>query len=550
MSRSLGWVSVRHYVLSCLVALVTVLVRWRLVPWLGDGIPTVSLLGAVAFAVWYGGTGPAVIAACVGYGANTYLFPFADGPLHVSDPRLLANTFVFVLSAGLIMIFAAHLRRVSERARLSEARFPEHEERWQTERAQLLESERTARATAEQANRMKDEFLAVVSHELRTPLSNVISWSRLLQSTHAAGEPHLQRGLGIIVNNATAQGQLIADLLDMSRIVAGKVVLEPEPLDLSAVVDSAVHSHRPALEEKGLWLTFERPPEPAIVLGDAARMQQVMWNLLSNAIKFTPGGGQILLVIRRAGHLWELSVRDTGEGIAAEFIPHLFDRFRQADGSISRRYGGLGIGLAIVHHLVELHGGTIHAQSDGPGHGATFSVQLPVYSGEMRGHAHIGPQEVGFDEPENKSLADLSILAVEDHPDMLDYIKQVLEEHGAVVRTASSAGEALQHLEEAPDRFQVLVSDIGMSGLDGYGLIGAIRGKMGLGSDRLKAIAVSAFARDEDRLRALGAGFQAYLSKPYQVAQLVRTVKQVSGREQTSSRLMGDPSGSDARPMT
>ncbi len=252
--------------------------------------------------------------------------------------------------------------------------------------------------------------------------------------------------------------------------------------------------------------------------------------------------------MRRAGHLWELSIRDTGEGIAAEFIPHLFDRFRQADASVSRRYGGLGIGLAIVRHLVELHGGTIRAQSEGPGQGATFILQLPVYTGELRGHAHIAHEQVGFEEPEARSLYGLSILAVEDHPDMLDYIRRVLEEHGARVLSASSARAALERIREAPGRIDVLVSDIGMSGVDGYELINTIRGEMGLGQDRLKAIAVSAFTGDEDRLRALGAGYQAYLLKPYQVIQLLQTVRQVSGRETKFEKIAPKAAPDDVRP--
>jgi CheY-like chemotaxis protein/anti-sigma regulatory factor (Ser/Thr protein kinase) len=263
-------------------------------------------------------------------------------------------------------------------------------------------------------------------------------------------------------------------------------------------------------------------------------LQQVLWNLLSNAIKFTPANGRIEVRVQRVGRYWELTVRDTGEGIAAEFLPHLFDRFRQADGSTARRYGGLGIGLTIVRQLVALHGGSVRARSDGPGCGATFTVQLPVHVGEAHGSAPPPNEPEEVPATDANTLLGLRVLAVEDQSDMREYLRRILEEHGAKVVTASSALEALEQLRADTHPFDVLVSDIGMSELDGYGFIRAVREQLRLGSDHLKAIAVTAFTRDEDRLQALGAGFQACLAKPYQVTQLVRTVRDLTSPEPAS----------------
>ena len=630
----------RHYVLPCGLAVVVLALRWRLSPWLGEGVPTIALLGVVALAVRYGGTKPALVAGLFGYAANIYLFTQWSGALALTEPTLLANTAVYCLAAVLLIIVGRHLRRLTGQVSAADREMRAGEERWQAlltqstvglvgmdltgrfafanerfcqmvgrterelqglriqeithpedlphnaalfeqlaadrtpfviekrylrpdgveswvsksvfavrgadgrphaamavvldvtarkraeaDRAQLLESERHARTSAEQANRMKDEFLAVLSHELRTPLSNVICWSRLLQTKYSRADSELLRGLSVIVNNAKTQEQLISDLLDLSRIVAGKLTLDPQPLDLMAVVDTTVSTQTPALEAKGLQLVFDRGPEPAIVLGDSARLQQVLWNLLSNAIKFTPAGGRIELRVQRVGRSWQLSVRDSGEGIAAEFLPHLFDRFRQADGSTARRYGGLGIGLTIVRQLVELHGGSVRAHSDGPGCGATFTVQLPVHLGEAHGPQLLPDAPGGAAAMDANTLRGLRVLAVEDQSDMREYLQRILEEHGAVVVTASSALQGLEQLRANTPPFDVLVSDIGMSGLDGYGFIRTVREQLRLGPDQLKAVAVTAFARDEDRLQALGAGFQACLAKPYQVTHLVGTVR-------------------------
>ncbi len=396
-------------------------------------------------------------------------------------------------------------------------------------REALLDSERAARAEAEQANRLKDEFLATLSHELRTPLSVIVSWSRVLLSKFGSLDPQLRQGLSIVVDNAMAQSKLISDLLDMSRIISGKVSLEAHPTELTALLTSVVSSHRPSAEAKGVRVELTQNLGSATVLADSTRLQQVFWNLLSNAIKFTPEGGRVTIeTAARGGDQFEVSIRDTGEGIAADFLPHLFDRFRQADGSTSRRHGGLGIGLAIVKQLVEMHGGSIQARSEGLGRGAAFTVTLPAYR-EGSAATRSQAQDSADAALPTDALSGVRILVVEDQPQMLDIERRVLEEVGAQVIAVISGSEALERLRTGAERpFDVLVSDIGMPHLDGYALIRTVRQELGLPPEVLPAVAVTAFARPEDKARLLAAGFQAHLSKPYQVAQLVSTVRDLA----------------------
>ena len=397
-------------------------------------------------------------------------------------------------------------------------------------REALLDSERAARDEAEKANRLKDEFLATLSHELRTPLAVILNWSRVLLRRFGHLDPQLRQGLSVVSDNAQAQARLISDLLDMGRIITGKVSLEAQPTELSSLVRQAVDSHRPAAEGKGISIELRQSLQVAMVRADATRLHQVFWNLLSNAIKFTPRGGRVLVSIGAGDDgRWMISVEDTGEGIATDFLPNLFDRFRQADGSISRQHGGLGIGLAIVKQIVEMHGGAIEARSEGPGHGACFTVRLPPYRTELQ-----PPQadtSAAAEEPQlpADALAGLRVLTVEDQPHMLQIVQHMLEEYGAQVVGVESGTEALKRLDGSADgRFDVLVSDIGMPNIDGYALLHAIRADLAIGAETLPAIAVTAFARPEDRTRLLSAGFQAHLAKPYQVAQLVSTVRQVA----------------------
>jgi signal transduction histidine kinase len=399
----------------------------------------------------------------------------------------------------------------------------------EVEREQLLSAERAARSEAEAATHIKDEFLATLSHELRTPLSVVVSWSRILQHRYGAADEQLAKGLGLIVKNGLAQSQLISDLLDMSRIASGKIVLETQPVDLNELVVEVANSQRPAAEARGLALHAEPLTQPALVMGDATRLQQVLWNLLTNAIKFTSAGGAVNVRLARVEDRFEVTVSDTGEGISADFLPQLFTRFRQAEGGASRRHGGLGLGLAIVRQLVELHGGEVTARSAGKGQGATFSFWLAAIgtttleSLEATGTYSL-PEHL-----EPNLLSGLAVLAVEDQPDMLEYLRRVLEEQGARVLAASSGAQALELLERGrgSDEVDVLVTDISMPGMDGYELIRNVREALKVGPAELPAVAVTAFAREEDRARALRAGFQAHIAKPYHVAHLVSLIKRL-----------------------
>jgi signal transduction histidine kinase len=398
------------------------------------------------------------------------------------------------------------------------------------EREQLLGAERAARADAESAIRAKDEFLATLSHELRTPLSNIVSWAGVLQRKYTADDEQLNRGLRVIVDNAMAQSQIIADLVDISRIVAGKVVLELKPIDLADLATLTVNAQRPAADAKGITLDLELQQEgAAVVLADATRLQQVMWNLLANALKFTPTGGRIELLLRaNGGREIEIEVRDTGEGIAPEVLPYVFDRFRQADSGAARRYGGLGLGLAIVKQLVELHGGEVSASSPGPGRGTSFVVRIPAYRPDVRSPLAIGAATDATQALEGQQLTGLCVLAVEDQRDMLEFLQRVLEEQGADVLTATSGPAALELLQAGnAGSVDVLICDIGMPKMDGYQLLNSVRAQLRLAPDVLPAVAVTAYAREEDRERSLAAGFQAHVTKPYQVAQLIAILRRL-----------------------
>ena len=398
------------------------------------------------------------------------------------------------------------------------------------ERLQLLESERFARAAAEKMSSLKDDFLAILSHELRTPLSAILGWTQVLRRGHQDAED-LQKGLETIERNARVQTRLIEELLDMSRVTSGKVRLDVQQLDPSSVVESAIESVSPSAEAKGIRIVKRFEPGAGPVSGDPGRLQQVVWNLLSNAIKFTPKGGNVEVLVHRVSSAVEISVSDTGIGIQPEFLGLVFERFRQVDSSSTRTHGGLGLGLSIVKHLVELHGGRVSARSAGRGCGATFSLQLPlsaVRSGalqEARQYPRSDPQQAEFT---TIDLAGMKVMAVDDDLDARDLIRRVLTNCGAVVVTAGSAEEALRLVElERPD---VLVSDIGMPDVDGFELLRRVRK---LGPDRggnMPVIALTAFARSEDRTRALQAGFQVHVSKPIEPAELVATVASVFGR--------------------
>jgi PAS domain S-box-containing protein len=392
------------------------------------------------------------------------------------------------------------------------------------EREQLLESERAARNDAERASRLKDEFLSTISHELRTPLNAILGWAHILRQRVSGKDQDVEKGITVIDRNARVQAQLIEDLLDMSRIISGKVRLELQPVDLHDVVGAALSSVAPSAEVKGIDLEKISRPGVGMVRGDPNRLQQVAWNLLSNAIKFTPKGGRVTVTLVRVDGRVEMAVADAGQGIEPEFLPYVFERFRQADGSTTRKHGGLGLGLAIVKNLVALHGGTVRAMSAGEGKGATFTVELPL------GIVHLpaGAPASGEDVDDGADLSGISVLFVDDAQDNHELVRRLLEDRKARVMTAGSGQEALGLLErERPD---VIVSDIGMPGMDGYELIRRVRALPPERGGDVPALALTAFARAEDRTKALLAGFQAHLSKPVQPTALTSAIGSLTGR--------------------
>ena len=392
----------------------------------------------------------------------------------------------------------------------------------------LYRQARQALEGAEMANRTKDEFLATVSHELRTPLNAILGWAQLLQSDGVSAD-RAARGLETIVRNARLQSQLIDDLLDVSRITSGKMRLDVRPTDLVPVIDAAIEAVRPAAEAKQIALRRVLDPLAGPVVGDPARLQQVVWNLLANAVKFTAKGGAAEVRLERVNSHVEILVADNGVGISPAFLPHVFDRFRQLDGSTTRQHGGLGLGLAIVRHLVELHGGTVKVKSPGEGKGSTFVVALPVSVAQMtpaeglRVHprAESSPEDPCRTHPE-LDLKGIRVLVVDDEPDARETLREILEHCNAEVLTAGSAAEALEILPRwRPD---VLLSDIGMPGEDGYELVRRVRTLSAEQGGRTPAAALTAFARGEDRRAALRAGFQMHVAKPVEIEELASVV--------------------------
>jgi signal transduction histidine kinase/ActR/RegA family two-component response regulator len=412
---------------------------------------------------------------------------------------------------------------------IDNARLYEEARQVAAERERLVEAERAARSEIARVSRLKDEFLATLSHELRTPLTAILGWARVLVRKKPEAEM-LARGLESIERNAVAQARLIDDLLDMNRIVSGKVRLDLQRTDLHDVLEAAVDATRLAAEGKDIVLDVQAEPGCPAVAADPHRLQQVIWNLLSNAVKFTPRGGHIDVRLRHGPGQAELLVRDSGVGIAREFLPHVFDRFRQADASHTRSHGGLGLGLSIVKQLVELHGGSVSATSPGLDKGASFSVVLPLAargSDELEDepasiHGGLGPPIADLD------LRGLKVLLVDDEADTRDLVRQLLADGHAQVHTAASAAEALALLPAL--RPDLLLSDIGMPGCDGYQLIREVRRLPPQQGGRTPAIALTAFARPDDRARALLAGYQAHLTKPIDSYELLAAVAGLAER--------------------
>jgi PAS domain S-box-containing protein len=391
------------------------------------------------------------------------------------------------------------------------------------EREHLLQSEQVARIEIERASRMKDEFLATLSHEIRTPLNAILGWATILRSRRLGAEGAAQ-GLETIERSARLQAQMIDDLLDMSRIISGKLRLDVQRVDLADVLRAAAETVSPAAAAKDIRMQLVLDPQAGPVGGDPNRLQQVFWNLLSNAIKFTTKGGRVQVLLERIESHVEVSVNDTGEGIEPAFLPHVFDRFRQADATTTRRHGGLGLGLAIAKQVVELHGGTIGATSPGKGRGATFSVALPLSAVQPESEPpperrHPATETLPVMSEIDVRLAGVRVLVVDDEPDARTLLRQLFEEHDAVVSTAASVAEAIAALQAL--RPDVLVSDIGMPDADGYTLIRRVRALPPEQGGRTPAIALTAYARAEDRVRAIAAGFQHHLSKPIEPAELL-----------------------------
>ena len=397
-------------------------------------------------------------------------------------------------------------------------------------REEILDAERNARMSAQRATRLKDEFLATLSHELRTPLSAILGWTQVLLRGHAASPAEQRRAIEVIDRNARAQVQLIDDLLDLSRIMTGKLRLDVQPVAIADVVRAAALSAAPSAEAKDIRLTSVLDPSQAIVSGDAGRLQQVVWNLLTNAIKFTPRGGRVQVLLQRVNSHVELSVSDNGIGIPASFLPQVFDRFSQRDSSSTRAHGGLGLGLAICRQLVELHGGSIRAASPGEKQGSTFFVELPVSIMQVeaeRERVHPTAESHDAEPVALPRLDGVHAFVVDDEADARDLLRRVLEDQGASVTLFDSAQAALDALGSS--RPTVIVSDIGMPEMDGHQMMRTLRATEPRES-RIPALALTAFARAEDRKRALLAGFQAHLAKPFDVAELVLLVADLVGR--------------------
>ena len=397
------------------------------------------------------------------------------------------------------------------------------------DRSRLLANEKLARNEAERANRLKDEFLATISHELRNPLNAIMGWAHMMRLGKLT-QANTERAVETIYRNAKSQSQLVSDLLDVSRIISGKLRLDVRTVDLIAIVNAAIDSIRPAADAKNIRLLTTLDLAASQISGDADRLQQIVWNLLTNAVKFTPKGGKIQVKVQHIASHVEIVVTDSGVGISKEFLPYVFDRFRQADASTTRIHGGLGLGLSIVHQLVDLHGGAVSVESEGEGKGATFTITLPFVVTDQNEAEAVHPAQsdevISFEGL--PSLEGLTVLVVDDEADTRELIREVLKECGSEVIMSRSAAEALVALEEyRPD---ILISDLGMPDEDGYALIAKIRELPPERGGQIPAAALTAYARAEDRMRVLRSGFQFHLPKPVDSAELVTVVASLAGR--------------------
>ena len=427
---------------------------------------------------------------------------------------IAAKGKAFFNSAGIASRFIGTVLNITEKKQA------------ETERESLLQREQSARETAERANRIKDEFLAVLSHELRSPLNPILGWTCLMQNGNL-DEAHQAQALKTIERNAKLQSQLIEDLLDISRIIQGKLSLTAAPVSLTVVISAAIETVRLAAEAKNIQIKLDLAPGLDPISGDAARLQQVLWNLLTNAVKFTPNGGKVTVELRQIAQIAQIRVLDTGKGINSDFLPHVFEYFRQEDGSTTRKFGGLGLGLAIVRQVVELHGGAVRVESKGENQGATFIVQLPTQPQETQIVSELTQAQAASE----RRLNTIKILLVDDDNDTREFQTFLLEQYGATVFPAASGLEALQALDQfMPD---VIVSDIGMAEIDGYTLMQQIRSLSPVQGGMIPAIALTAYAAEIDQKRAMQAGFQKHLTKPLEPEQLVSTIISLLGSDES-----------------
>jgi signal transduction histidine kinase/DNA-binding NarL/FixJ family response regulator len=498
------------------------------VPILRDRL-TFFLFWPLTFALsWFLGLGPALLATALSALVVLYILPSAF-KFAVDRDSLLLTVGTFWLMGTMTAVLARWreqaLAQAERERRTAEAALAEAQHERQTAEAAVAEAQ-MARQAAETANRAKDNFLATISHELRTPLSPILAWARMLQE-HRLNAEQTARALDIIERNAALQAALVEDLLDVSRIVEGKLTLEVRPVVLAEVVEQAIDTVRPAADAKNIRLQVVLDTTVAPIPGDPNRLQQVLWNLLSNAVKFTPKGGRVHVVLERVNSHVEIAVSDTGQGIPADQLPHLFERFWQADTSAGRTHKGLGLGLAIVRHLVELHGGTVVAESPGVGQGSTFTVKLPVVPvARMSGEAVRRHPIARIDGKPTTSLGfarldGVKVLVVDDEPDTNEVVRTLLAQCGAEVRTAGSTAHALEKLEHWSPH--VIVTDIGMEGEDGFALIAAVRGKPGP-EGKVPMVALTAYAGVDDRVRLLAAGVQLHIAKPADPGELTAAI--------------------------
>ena len=524
-----------QYFLAVAATAVAFAARFLLESALGNVAPLLVFTLSVVVASWYGGLGPGLSATTLGALLGDYFFIEPIYSFYSKDFAERIELFLFLgIGISISILSQARLSLLEKRQQLLAS---EQDSRIAAEDARRAAED--ARRRAEDANRFKDEFLSTVSHELRTPLNAINGWALMLRAGRLDAAQSA-RALETIVRSAKSQNQLIGDLLDVSRIISGKMRLDIAPLKLDSVIESAVETVRPAVEAKGIHLSALLDPAAEAVSGDAERLQQVVCNLLSNAVKFAPNGGRVEVRLERADSHVEIVVADNGQGIKPEFLPYVFERFRQEDAGTNRQQGGLGLGLAIVRHIVEMHGGTARVASEGLGKGATFTVALPIASArtvapaESRGKAADG--RLG---PENPvSLAGLHVLFVDDDADARCLIHMILTKGGAEVRTAVSATEALAACDEW--RPEVLISDIGMPGEDGYTLMRKLRARESERGEHIPAIALTAYGRGEDRLRALSVGYEYHIPNPVDPAELLTIVASLTNRTGKDDEFKGN----------